>query len=368
MATDRRLTNKNITAGTLLGLTALALAACNPAPAQQAKADRPVLVTEVRYEPLTAERTLVGTVRPRIETELGFRVAGKVARRLVEVGETVKPGQALAVLDETDLKLQTEQAEAEQRAATATLAQAQAAERRAVDLRKQGWSTDAALDQARAVAEEARGRLARAERSVELTNNSLSYATLVADAAGTVTATLIEPGQVVAAGQGAIRVARSGEKEVVVAVPEALLARARNAGASVVLWSSPDRRYAVKLRELAPTADAATRTYLAKFTLEAGCKEAELGMTATITLAETTGERVARVPLSALFNQGTGPAVYVVDDKTGAVRLQSVAVKAYEARDVLLTGGVAEGDKVVALGTQKLDPAQRVRIVDALAF
>src|SRR5262245_30333650 len=101
MATDRRLTNKNITAGTLLGLTALALAACNPAPAQQAKADRPVLVTEVRFEPLTAERTLVGTVRPRIETDLGFRVAGKVARRLVEVGETVKPGQALATLDET---------------------------------------------------------------------------------------------------------------------------------------------------------------------------------------------------------------------------------------------------------------------------
>jgi RND family efflux transporter MFP subunit len=326
------------------------------------------LVAEVRYEPLTAERALVGTVRPRIETDLGFRVAGKVARRLVEVGEAVRPGQPLAILDETDLKLQAEQAEAEKRAATATLAQAQAAERRAIDLRKQGWSTDAALDQARAAAEEVRGRLARAERGVELTNNSLSYATLLADGAGVVTATLIEPGQVVAAGQGAIRIARSGEKEVVVAVPETLLARARSATASVVLWSSPDRRYAVKLRELAPTADVMTRTYLAKFSLEEGCKEAELGMTATVALAETTGERVARVPLSALFNQGTGPALYVVDDKTGALRLQGVTVKAYEARDVLVTGGVAEGDKVVALGAQKLDPAQRVRIVEALAF
>jgi multidrug efflux pump subunit AcrA (membrane-fusion protein) len=91
-------------------------------------------------------------------------------------------------------------------------------------------------------------------------------------------------------------------------------------------------------------------------------------MTATVALVETTGQRVARVPLSALFNQGTGPAVYVVDDKTGAVRLQSVTINAYEARDVLVTGGVADGDKVVALGAQKLDPAQKVRIVDALAF
>src|SRR5262249_25237154 len=160
------------------------------------------------------------------------------------------------------------------------------------------------------------------------TQNSLSYATLVADAAGTVTASLIEPGQVVPAGQGAIRVARAGEKEVVVAVPEALLSRVRTSAASVVLWSSPDPRYSVQLRELAPTADSMTRTYLAKFALEAGCKEAELGMTATVALAEATGERVAKVPLSALFNQGNGPAVFVVDDKTGAVRLQGVSIKA----------------------------------------
>ncbi len=368
MTTDRRRIGQKRIAGLLLGLSALALAACNPAPAENAKADRPVLVAEVRYEPLTVERTLVGTVKPRIETDFGFRVAGKVARRLVEVGEAVRPGQALAILDETDLKLQAEQAEAERGAATATLSQAHAAERRAVDLRKQGWSTDAVLDQARAAAEEARGRLARAERSVELTRNSLSYATLVADAAGVVTAALVEPGQVVAAGQGAIRIARSGEKEVVVAVPEALLLRAKTATASVVLWSAPDRRYTAKLRELAPTADVATRTYLAKFSLEQGCDEAQLGMTATVALVQTGAERVAKVPLSALFNQGSGPALYVVDGETGALRLQPITVKAYEARDVLVSGGVADGDKVVALGTQKLDPAQRVRIVETLAF
>ena len=139
---------------------------------------------------------------------MGFRVPGKVAKRLVEVGQTVDVGQPLATLDEVDLKLQAEQAEAEFRAATGVLAQAAAAETRAKDLRVKGWATDAQLDQAKAAADEARARLNRAERSVELTNNALSYATLVADTRGVVTATLIDAGQVVASGQTAIRVAR----------------------------------------------------------------------------------------------------------------------------------------------------------------
>src|SRR5262249_60931507 len=130
---------------------------------------------------------------------------------------------------------------------------------------KRCWSTDAQLDQAKAGADEARARLNRADRSVELTKNSLSYATLVADVAGVVTATLIEPGQVVTAGQTAIRLARLAEKEVVVAIPETLLTRAKSGEAQVSIWSNPDKRYIAKLRELAPSADAATRTYRASF-------------------------------------------------------------------------------------------------------
>ena len=189
---------------------------------------RPVLVATVHYEAESPERSFVGTIKPRIEADMGFRVPGKVAKRLVEVGQTVDVGQPLATLDEVDLKLQAEQAEAELRAATGVLAQAAAAETRAKDLRAKGWATDAQLDQAKATADEARARLNRAERSVELTNNSLSYATLVADTRGVVTATLIEPGQVVASGQTAIRVARFGEKEAVVAIPETLLGRAKD--------------------------------------------------------------------------------------------------------------------------------------------
>jgi RND family efflux transporter MFP subunit len=347
---------------------ALALAGCDNTAGQHAAPVRPVLVTNVHYEAQTRDRTFVGTIHPRIESELGFRVAGKVSKRLVEVGALVDTGQSLATLDEVDLKLQAEQADAEFSAATGVLAQASAAEARTKELRQKGWSTDAQWDQAKASADEARARLNRAERSVELTKNSLSYATLVADAPGVVTSTLIEPGQVVAAGQTAIRVARLAEKEVVVAIPETLLARAKSGEARVSVWSEPDKRYAANLRELAPSADQVTRTYQAKFSMPGVGDDVQLGMTATLTLSDHASERVARLPLSALFNQGAGPAVYVADAKSGAVTLKPVTVKAYESNDVLIGGGVDEGANVVALGVQKLDPAEKVRVVSSLSF
>src|SRR6478672_4846077 len=318
--------------GALLALAVFALAGCNEKAAETAAPGRPVLVATVRYAAETPERSFVGTIRPRIETDMGFRVPGKVAKRLVEVGQTVDVGQPLATLDEVDLKLQAEQADAELHAATGVLAQAAAAEQRAKDLRAKGWTTDAQMDQAKAAADEARARLNRAQRSVELTNNSLSYATLVADTRGVVTATLIDAGQVVASGQTAIRVARFAEKEAVVAIPETLVGRAKDGTATVTLWSDADRKYAAKLREIAPAADPATRTYLAKFSLPEAGDNVSLGMTATLTLADSASQRVARLPLSALFNQGGDPSLYVVGD-SGELTLKPVAVKAYESSD-----------------------------------
>src|SRR6202035_2957147 len=160
-------------------LLVVALAGCNDKVAEKVVPSRPVLVATVHYEAESPERSFVGTIRPRIEADMGFRVPGKVAKRLVEVGQTVEIGEPLATLDEIDLKLQAEQAVAEFHAATGVLAQAAAAETRAKDLRAKGWATDAQLDQAKAAADEARARFNRAERSVDLTRNSLSYATLV---------------------------------------------------------------------------------------------------------------------------------------------------------------------------------------------
>lgn len=345
----------------------VAVAGCGKKSEEKTEAPRPVLVATVQYQAESPARSFVGTIKPRIETDMGFRVPGKVAKRLVEVGQAVDIGQPLATLDEVDLKLQAEQAEAEFRAATGVVAQATAAETRARELRGKGWSTDAQLDQAKAQAEEARARLNRAERSVELTKNSLSYATLVADTRGVVTATLIDAGQVIASGQPAVRIARFAEKEAVVAIPETLVAKAKSGTATVSLWSDPDRKYSAKLREIAPNADAATRTYLAKFTLPEADDSVSLGMTATLTLSDADTARVARLPLSALFNQGSSPSLYIVDD-AGAVTLKPVTVKSYESKDVVISSGVEEGARVVVLGVQKLDPAQKVRVMSSLSF
>ncbi|MFZ5739939.1 MAG: efflux RND transporter periplasmic adaptor subunit [Pseudomonadota bacterium] len=354
-------------AGALLAVALVGLAGCDGKDAKHELSKRPVLVTAVHYVPQAPERSFVGTIKPRTETDLGFRVGGKVAKRLVDVGQSVEAGQKLAVLDQTDLKLQAEQAEAEHSAAKGVLAQAIASENRAKDLRAKGWATDAQMDQAQAAADEARSRFARAERSVELTRNALSYATLEADGPGVVAAVMVEPGQVVAAGQAAFRLARIGEKEAVVAIPETLITRATKGLADVTLWSEPGRHYAAKLREVAPLADPATRTFLAKFSLPDADDRVVLGMTATLTLTDPDKIRIARVPLSALFNQGSQPSLYVVDS-TGEVKLKPVAVKAFESEDVLIAGGVDEGEQVVTLGVQKLDPAEKVRVVSALTF
>ena len=354
---------------TLFSIVSL-LAACGEPAAQSAtKAGpppRPVLVQKVVFADRSPERGLVGTIRPRIETELGFRVAGKVASRLVGVGEVVKAGQPLATLDEVDLRLQTEQAEAETRAAAASLRQAQVDLSRTETLTSKGYAAGASLDRQQAATEEARGRLLRAERALTLARNARSYAVLTADADGVVMASSIEPGQVVTAGQAAIRLAKTGEKEAVVSIPESLVALAQGR-AVVTLWSAPGKRYEAKLREFAPAADVATRTYLARFAIPHADAAVQLGMTATVTISTADRDRVARLPLSALFDQGSGPAVWTVGEE-GRPLLKPVEVTAYEAKDVLIAGGVADGDRVVTLGVSKLDPGQTLRVVESLQF
>jgi RND family efflux transporter MFP subunit len=339
------------------------LQACGPADTRPQAEQKPraVVAQPVRYESVTATRTLVGIVRPRVESDLGFRIGGKIAERLVQPGDAVRQGTVLARLDPTDLGLQREQAEAEVTAARASLAQADSEDRRIAALRREGWSTASAQERQRALLEEARGRVHRAERALGLATNALAYATLAADADGIVTAAPVEPGQVVAAGQMAIRLARSDGREAQVAVPEVLVDRVRTAAATVSFWSEPGASLPARLREMAASADPVTRTFQARFAIE-GEASADFGQTATVTLRTRAAQPVARLPLSALFNQGQGPSLFVVDPKEGLLTLKPVEVAAYEGRDVLIRGGVAEGDMVVTLGVQKLDVKQRVRL------
>ncbi len=347
----------------------LALAGCTQTEANKAEAapGRPVLVTAAHYAPRNPPRDFVAIIRPRIESDLSFRVAGKVVRRFVDVGRNVKKGDQLARLDDTDFKLQHEQAEAEAKAARTALEQAEADEKRGGELRRAGWQAQAAYERATTAVAEARGRLTRAERARELTQNALDYSVLIAETEGIVTAAPIEPGQVVAPGQIAVRVARLDETQAAVAVPERLLDVVEQGKATLALWSDPSKRYAARLRELAPISDAATRTYAARFSLPAADASLALGMSATLTITSPAPGNVAQLPLTALLNRGRGPCLWTVEE-AGRLKLVPVEVQSYDATFVYIASGVPEGARVVVLGVQKLDEGQTVRVVSKLSY
>jgi RND family efflux transporter MFP subunit len=322
---------------------------------------RPVLVRLVQPEPLTQSRVLVGTIRARIEGEQGFRVAGKIASRKVQIGDRVKAGDMIALLDETDLRLSRESAEAELAAARAALEQAELERVRIGDLRAKGWSTEQAADRQKAAVAEAAGRVIRAARQVELATNAQSYAALRADNDGVVMGLMAEAGQVVAPGQAMVRIARDGDREALVAIPEQDIGLARAARAEATLWSEPGRAYLARLRELAPSADPATRTFAARFTLAAIPPDAPLGQTTTLTLAHEGGASAVRLPLSAILDQGEGPHVFVVEKATGLLTLRPVKLMTLDQREAVIGEGLTEGEMVVTLGVHTLRAGQKVR-------
>jgi RND family efflux transporter MFP subunit len=275
----------------------------------------------------------------------------------------VRAGDVVARLDPQDLALQVESAEAELAAATSNLAQAAADLERYTTLKGKGFASIADFDRKRAANDEAEGRLQRAKRALDLVRNQLGYADLKADVDGVITATLAEPGQVVAIGQAVARIAHRGEKEAVVALPETWLGEARKAKATVQLWSERDRSFDARLRELSPQADPATRTYAARFTIADADDAVAFGMTATVTLSRLADARVARLPLSAILNRGSGPSVYAVD-QTGALVLRPVTVASFTENAALVTSGISDGDQVVTLGVQKLEAGLKVRAVE----
>jgi RND family efflux transporter MFP subunit len=346
-----------------LGAAAL-LAGCQAETAPIASIERPVQVQRVAFANGSAAREFVGVVRARHETDLGFRVSGKVVARLVNVGDRVNAGDVIARLDPQDQRLQVESAEAEIAAATSILTQAAADLERYTTLRARGFAAIAEYDRKKSANDEAEGRLTRARRALDLARNQLAYAELKADADGVITATRVEPGQVVAVGQAVAQLAHRGEKEAVVALPETWLGEVRDAKATVRLWVNGEHSLQARLRELSPQADPATRTYAARFTVLDADDTVALGMTATVTLVRAAEAHVAKLPLSAVLNRGAGPSVYVVDDR-GTLALKPVTVAAFHADEALVTSGVKDGDKVVTLGVQKLEAGRKVRTVEA---
>jgi membrane fusion protein, multidrug efflux system len=335
-----------------LGLL-LALAACgdkSPPPDANTQGPRLVKAIKVGAGGTADELRYSGEIRARVESPLGFRVGGKLVERLVDTGARVKAGQALARLDPTDMQLTAAQAEASRTLAAAEL-------KRTQELRAKNFISQAALDAKESAAK-------AAEAQAQLAKNQAAYTTLVADAAGVIAAVLAESGQVVSAGQGIVRLARDGEREVAIAIPESRLAGLKvGAGATVELWSgSAGKLYKGKLRELSPTADALTRTFAARVRIEQPDDAIALGMTASVRFAED-GSSALVVPLAALLQQGQQASVWVIDaDST--VKQQPVVIERYSDAGAVLKSGLQPGETIVAAGAFKLTAGEKVRIAE----
>ncbi|MEH3023586.1 MAG: efflux RND transporter periplasmic adaptor subunit [Pseudomonas oryzihabitans] len=346
-------------------LLPLSLAGCN-APVQVDPRTQPPLVRAAAVEPAeSASRSFTGIVAARVQSDLGFRVAGKVAERLVDVGETVKRGQPLLKLDPIDLQLALQAQREAVAAAQARARQAADDEARYRDLRGTGAISVSGYDQIKAAADSARAQLKAAEAQAEVALNASRYAVLIADVDGTVVDTLAEPGQVVGAGQSVVRLARAGSREVAVQLPETLrpalgsLAQASRLGDA--------ERVPARLRQLSDSTDRETRTFEARYVLDGALANAPLGTTVKLRIPEGPAEQRAtlRVPIGALYDGGKGAGVWRIQGSPEQVAWVPVQVRRLSDDDALVDGSLQQGDRVVALGAHLLHEGQAIRLATA---
>ena len=348
------------------------LAACSQPPAPVAVV-KPVFVTTVTQATSTQTRTFTSVVRARVETELGFRTAGKVVERLVDVGDVVKAGQVLARLDPADYQLAVRAAADQVQAAAVDAQQAAADEARFRRLLADGSVGAADHERQKARADAAAARLEQAHRQRDLARNREGYATLVAPYAGVVTALRFERGQVVAEGQPVLSLARDGEREIVADLPEDWVGRARTLVATATPWHDPKSHdpkshLRLVLRELSPLANAQGRTFRVRYAAAAQSRAQvsalPLGSTMQLTLAgPQAGPATAILPVTALV-KGSGPAgVWTLDAKGSGLVFAPVQVVSIDDASVHVTG-LAVGSRVVSVGAQKLDAGTAVRAIE----
>jgi RND family efflux transporter MFP subunit len=343
------------------------LAACSgpPAPAAVVK---PVFVTTVTEAVSSQTRSFTSVVRARVETDLGFRTGGKVVDRLVEVGDAVKAGQALARLDPADHQLAVSAAADQVQAAAVDAQQAASDEARLRRLLADGSVGSAEHERQKARADAAAARLDQARRQLDLARNREGYTTLVAPYAGVITALRFERGQVVAEGQPVLSLARDGEREIVADLPEEWVGRVHTLAATATPWHDPQSSLRLVLRELSPVASAQGRTFRVRY---AAAPEARaqvgalpLGSTMQLNLSRPpAGPAAAVLPVTALV-KASGPAgVWVLNDKGSGLVFAPVQVVSTDDATVRVTG-LTVGSRVVSVGAQKLDAGTAVRAIE----
>jgi RND family efflux transporter MFP subunit len=340
------------------------LVACAPV-APPAEPLRPVRTVELRYDGAQDANRYVGTVQARHEVEQGFRVGGKVAQRKVDVGQAVREGDVIAVLDDTDYRHAEEAARQQLVAATTQAKQAESDRQRLEALKRDGSVSASDDEKSRSAAQSAKAAAEAQAQQLELASNRLKYTVLRAPRSGVVTAVRFEVGQVVPEGQPIVSIAAEGEPEIVIDVPEDHLQWFKSAQYRASLASSPDRVFEVVLRELSPQAVAQTRTYRARLKPRAPMP-LPLGATATLVAERAASDQqTAVIPASAITQNKGAPAVWIVrrtgSDAAGTVELAPVTVHGYRNEYVLLSGPAA-GALVVTAGVQKMAPGKRVAL------
>ena len=327
---------------------------------------RPVRTLRVSPRSTSAAVDFAGEVRPRVETRAGFQVAGRMTQRLVEVGQLARQGQPLAMIDPQDYRLAAEASEAARTSAQVDRDQQRADYKRFEDLQAKGFISQAELDRRKASLDAAEARYAQTVANARVTGNQAGYATLRAPHDAVVTAIDAEVGQVVAAGQSVIRLAQTGEKDVLIGIPEQQLAALRGANEiSVRLWSGGGPIKG-RLRELSPVADPATRTFPARIGLVNPPATAALGMTATVSFAIPLREPVISVPLQALVVEAGATHTWRYDAASSTVHRTRVSIANVAGNEVVVAEGLKAGDVVVTAGAHQLKEGQKVKLLSEL--
>ena len=341
----------------------LALLGCGQHAQQDPRTQAPLVRAATVQGAGAVSRSFTGTVAARVQSDLGFRVSGKVLDRLVDTGQTVKRGQVLMRIDPVDLKLA---AHAQQEAVAAAQARAKQTaddEVRYRDLRGTGAISASAYDQIKAAADAAKAQLSAAEAQADVARNASRYAELLADGDGVVVETLAEPGQVVNAGQVVVRVARAGPREAVVQLPETLRPAVGSTG-QAALFGKEGVWVPTTLRQLSDAADRLTRTFEARYVLNGELANAPLGATVTIRIPEgnSSAEGGFQVPIGALFDAGKGPGVWIISGEPAKVTWRPVVVEHLDDEGARVAGQLKQGDRIVALGAHLLREGERVRV------
>lgn len=347
----------------VIGLSAISLMACTEKTPDDPRTQIPLVKTTTVKVASEASRSFTGVVAPRVQSDLAFRVSGKILERFVDSGQAVKRGQPLFRIDPNDLKLTALGQQEVVIAAKARADQTAEDERRHRGLVEAGAISASVYDQIKAAADSAKAQLKAAESQAYVAKNASNYAVLVADADGVVVETLAEPGQVVNAGQAVVRVAHAGKREAIVHLPETLRP-ALGTVAQAKLFGNGSKTVSAKLRQLSESADALSRTYEARYTLSEGLADAPLGATVTIQLNDSGSSATTgiEVPIGAIFDSGKESGVWVVEGKPLQVSWRPVKLLSISEESARIDSKLEVNDQIVALGAHLLHQGEKVRV------